>query len=263
MARPSVVFLARHPVKGLTPEPLEHVRLAVDAHFPGDRLYAVENGPSGFDPAQPAFQPKFKFLMLMRNPALARVRAHYDDASHVLRLSREGKRDVAGDLTTPEGRAAIETYLAEVMAEELRGAPRVLSAPQGFRFMDSARSGFVSLLNLATLRVLAAKAGRSTIDPRRFRANIGFDGLPPWGEFDLVGKEIRIGEAVLEVLKPTERCAAINADPERGLRDLDLVGLMQREFGHANCGIYARVTGAGAISLGDIMSEEPFRLTPP
>ena len=262
MSQPHVVALACHPVKGLTPEPLDDVRLEANQYFPGDRLFAIENGPSGFDPAQPAFQPKFKFLMLMRNPALAQLKTHYDAATHVLSIRREGKLEAAGDLKTTEGRASIEMYLADVMAKELRGAPRVLTAPHGFRFMDSSRSGFVSLLNLASLRVLAAKAGRAMIDSRRFRANILVDHLPPWGEFDLVGKDIRIGGATLHILKPTERCAAINADPDKGIRDLDLVGLMQREFSHSNCGVYASIIEGGTIRVGDTLTDAPFTLTP-
>ena len=38
--------------------------------LPADRLYAIENGPTGFDPAAPAYFPKTRFLMLMRNERL-------------------------------------------------------------------------------------------------------------------------------------------------------------------------------------------------
>ncbi len=62
-----VASLYRYPVKGLSPERLERATLERGAYFPGDRLFAIENGPSGFDPAEPRHQPKIKFLMLMRN----------------------------------------------------------------------------------------------------------------------------------------------------------------------------------------------------
>ena len=61
----------RHPVKGLSPEALDAVTLEAGAFFPNDRLYAVENGPSGFDPDAPAYRPKTAFLMLMRDARLA------------------------------------------------------------------------------------------------------------------------------------------------------------------------------------------------
>lgn len=249
MPAPSVAFLARHPVKGFTPEALQATTLVAGAHFPGDRLFAIENGPSGFDPAAPEHQPKFKFMVLMRMPALARLQTRFDEETGLFSIHRDGVLEIAGDLTTTAGRTAIETYLSTLHADDLRGPPKVLTGPVGFRFMDS-RSGFVSLLNLASVRTIAAKAGRKSIDPARFRANIGIEGLPPWGEFDLVGKTIKIGTATLRVLKRTQRCAATHVDPKVGIRDLDLVGLLQREFGHSDCGVYAEVVESGRVEVG-------------
>ena len=37
----------------ISPEPLERATLTAGQTIPGDRLYAIENGPSGFDPAAP------------------------------------------------------------------------------------------------------------------------------------------------------------------------------------------------------------------
>ena len=45
----------RYPVKGLSPEALPRIVLAPGETVPGDRLYAIENGPSGFDPSAPAY----------------------------------------------------------------------------------------------------------------------------------------------------------------------------------------------------------------
>ena len=68
-----IASLQRYPVKGLSPEPLNSATLNKGGYFPGDRLFAVENGPAGFDPENPEHQPKIKFLMLMRNESLARL----------------------------------------------------------------------------------------------------------------------------------------------------------------------------------------------
>ena len=43
----------RYPVKGLSPQRLQQVALSAGETVPADRLYAIENGPSGFDPARP------------------------------------------------------------------------------------------------------------------------------------------------------------------------------------------------------------------
>ncbi len=45
-----ITGLYRYPIKGLTPEPLSRVPLRVGQTLPADRRYAIENGPSGFDP---------------------------------------------------------------------------------------------------------------------------------------------------------------------------------------------------------------------
>ena len=247
----TVASIHRYPVKGLSAQPMQQVRLEEGGYFPGDRLYAIENGPSGYDPENPGYQPKFKYLMLMRNPRLARFATRYDDATGVLSLARDGHIEAASDLRTEDGRRAIELFLAAEFAHELRGAPRVLPATRGYRFMDSPKSGFVSLLNLASVRALAGLAGRRALDPARFRMNLALEGLPPWGEFDLIGKDIRVGAATLRVLKATERCAAINAAPGQGLRDLDLIPLMEERLGHHDCGVYARVVETGAVGTGD------------
>ena len=100
----TVHAIYRYPVKGLSPEPLAHTRLAIGATVPGDRLYAIENGPSGFDPAAPRYFPKARFLMLMRNERLAQLRTRFEDASHALAIGWNGGEAARGDLRTAEGR---------------------------------------------------------------------------------------------------------------------------------------------------------------
>jgi uncharacterized protein YcbX len=135
----------RYPVKGLSPEPLARTQLAVQETLPADRLYAIENGPSGFDPAAPRHQPKQRYLMLMRNERLARLRTRFHDASYTLVVEADGREAARGDLRTAEGRAAIERFFAVFCADELRGPPTVLHAP-GFSFSDVARK-VVSIIN--------------------------------------------------------------------------------------------------------------------
>jgi hypothetical protein len=53
------------------------------------------------------------------------------------------------------------------------------------------------------------------------------------------------------VIKRIVRCAATNVDPDTGIRDLNLPQTLMRTYGHADCGIYAEVTGAGEIAAGD------------
>ena len=239
----------RYPVKGLSPEPLARTTLAIQDTLPADRLYAIENGPSGFDPTAPRHQPKQRYLMLMRNERLARLRTRFNDSSHTLTVEEQDREVARGDLRTPAGRAAIERFFAVFCADELRGAPKVLHAP-GFSFSDVARK-VVSIINLASVAAVEDAVGRG-VHPLRFRGNVYVMGWPAWHEFDLVGHEIALGaSARLKIIKPIVRCAATNVDPDTGTRDLSIPDTLMRSFGHAHCGVYAEVVEAGDIALGD------------
>ncbi|MBX9738524.1 MAG: MOSC domain-containing protein [Beijerinckiaceae bacterium] len=245
-----VASLYRYPVKGLSPERLDEAKLEPCSFFPGDRLYALENGRSSFDPAAPAYQPKTRFLMLMKNARLARVTSRFDDARHVLSLSQGGEPIAEGDVRTAEGRARIERCLADICAGELRGEVRLLSAPDGFRFTDSIRAGFVSLLNLASVRDLETRLGQK-VDPLRFRANIHIEGWDAWAEEKVVGRILSIGQARVKALKTIERCPATHVDPETGERDLDIVEALRSAFGRQTCGLYVSVLEGGSVRPGD------------
>src|SRR5580692_7195047 len=101
-----IASLYRYPVKGLSPEPLPRVVLQVGQTLPADRRYAIENGPSGFDPMAPQWLPKSHFLMLMRNERLAALRTHFEDRRNLLTIQEGGQAAARGDLETAEGRAA-------------------------------------------------------------------------------------------------------------------------------------------------------------
>lgn len=253
MSTPQTVRLAalyRYPVKGLSPEPIESADLAPSAYFPGDRLYAIENGPSGFDAAAPVHQPKVKYLMLMRDEALARLRTRYDDASRTLTLDTGDGVPLTADLGTAEGRAAVEDLMRRLLPRALRGEPRVLEAPPRYRFTDS-KIGFVSLVNLASVRAVEDDTG-VPVDPLRFRANLYVEGLEPFAELDLSGRVLEGPDGLrLRLTERTRRCAATNVDPVSGVRDLDIPRTLDARLGHRDCGIYAETVAGGRLSVGD------------
>ena len=247
--QPRIVALQRFPVKGLSPEPLEGIDLTIGDPIPGDRIYAVENGPSGFDPRHPAFLPKMKFLMLMRNARLAGLRTAFEDASQTLSISdAAGNLLAEGCLDLAAGRATIEGFLEEFMGDEMRGPARVLSSVDHHFFDVSSR--VVSLVNLATVRDLSERMGVE-LDPVRFRANIHIDGLKPWAELDWAGRSLIGGSARFTVKKAIERCAATDVNPETAERDTKIPATLLKERGVNALGIYLLVTGSGRIAVGD------------
>jgi uncharacterized protein YcbX len=248
-----IAGLYRYPVKGLSPEPLPRVALRAGETLPADRRYAIENGPSGFDPAAPVWMPKSCFLMLMRNERLAGLRSHFEDHSNLLTIYETARLVARGDLETAEGRAAIEAWFAANFAGELKGPPKVISGG-GHSFSDVAKK-VVSIINLGSIAAVEAIVGLP-VHPLRFRANLYVGGWPAWHEFELLGQTLAIGDARLKVVKRITRCAAINVDPESAARDLDIPPALMRRLGHSECGIYAEVIAGGTIGVGDAIATE-------
>jgi uncharacterized protein len=249
----TITGLYRYPVKGLTPEPLRSAPLRIGQTLPADRRYAIENGPSGFDPAAPSWKVKTVYLMLMRNERLAGFNCRFDDATHVLTIQRDGEVVAQGDLESASGRAVIEGFFAANFADELRGPPKILSA-SGHSFSDLARK-VVSIINLASLAEIETMVG-AAVHPLRFRANVYVTRWPAWHEAGLVGETLRIGAARLKVVKTITRCAAVNVDPDSAARDLEIPPALMRHRGNNECGIYAEVIEDGDIAIGDQLAVE-------
>jgi uncharacterized protein YcbX len=249
MGQGHIASLWRHPVKGFTPERLASAALEAGGFFPGDRLYAVEDGPSGFDPTAPAWTPKMKFTVLAKIAAVARVRTAYDEASGVLTARAEGRAGFSGDLRAAAGREAFAAWLTDFLGEEARGPLKVVQAP-GHRFTDHP-VGHVSVINLASVRDLEARTGRR-IDPLRFRANLYVDGWPAWIEEGAgEGAVLQLGPARAHKFSPIVRCAATEVDPATGERDLAVPKALFDNYGHMHCGIYVHIDAGGTIGEGD------------
>ncbi|MDB5481246.1 MAG: hypothetical protein JWO83_2299 [Caulobacteraceae bacterium] len=249
-----IATLWRHPVKGFTPERLTEAALGAGAFFPCDRIYAVEDGPSGFNSAAPAWVSKQKFTVLAKIAELARARTTYDEATGVLSASAEGRQPFRGALTEAEGRMAFAAWLTDFLGEAASGPLKVVEAP-GHRFTDHPR-GEVSIVNLASVRDLEARVGR-TIDPLRFRANLYVEGWPAWIENDAKEREVRLGPVTARVFSPIVRCAATHVDPTTGERDIDLVAALHANYGHMFCGIYVSILEGGRVSEGDAAEIRP------
>lgn len=245
-----VAAIYRHPVKGFTPESLPHADLAPGDGFPHDRIWAVENGPSGYDPEAPRFTPKQKFTVLAAIPRVAAARTRYDEASGVFTAEATGHATFAGRLAEAQGREAFAAWLTSFLdAEDIRGPLKVVDARGPFRFTDHPL-GQVSVINMASVRDLSRKMGVE-LDPLRFRANLYVEGWPAWAENEWTGRELMVGPARAKVFKPIVRCAATEVDPMTAVRDLEVVKALFDNYGHMFCGIYIQMTSAGRVALGD------------
>jgi uncharacterized protein YcbX len=245
----AIQMLRRHPVKGFTPEALDSVYLKAGSHFPCDRMYAVEDGPSGFNPNNPGHISKQKFTVLAKIPEVAKVKTKYDEDSGVFIVEAEGQPPFIARLTEEAGRNGFASWLTRFLGDETKGPLRVLTAPPSHRFMDHPQ-GYVSIINLASVRDLEQKIER-VIDPMRFRANVYVDGWPAWAEMDMVGQDIQLGAARVKGFKPIVRCSATCVDPSTGDYDMDLPTHLFTHYNHMHCGLYVSVEEGGEVKVGD------------
>jgi len=237
----------RYPIKGLSAQPLPSVELEAKMPFPHDRIFALVRPGAPFDVSQPRWGKKGLFVMLMLEEALARVRTTLDVETRKLTITQGNRQLIVADLDDEAARAKVEEIVWQLVPA-LRSAPTLVRSRDG-HFMDKP-DNVISLINLATVRSLEAQWGIK-IDPLRFRANLYIDEANPWEEFDWVGSDIRIGDALFRVDRRNGRCGATNVDPETGRRDLDIPGSLRAAFGHKELGIYLIAREGGRVSVGD------------
>jgi uncharacterized protein len=252
----TVIAIYRYPVKGLSAEEMDRVALVPGECLPHDRRFAVALGSTRFDPQRPEWLPKLRFVMLMRDEKLAQLRTRFDAESGVLAIAENGRELLRAAITEPEGRRRVAEFLTDFLGE-VDGPLRVVEAP-GHAFADARRKPnattdkYISLINRASIAALEAAIG-VPVDPLRFRANVYFEGAPAWSELSWVGSEIVLGATRLRVISPITRCAATQVNPVTAERDLDIVGALERVFGHINMGVYVEVAAGGGIAVGDTL----------
>ena len=246
MARLESIY--RYPVKGLSPEKLTAVRLEAGQTLPADRKYAIENGPSGFDPAAPSYLPKTRFLMLMRNERLATLDTRYDDATHVLTIHGEGREIARGDLSTSEGRLAIEAFFRRFMPKELTGPPKVLQRRRS-QFLRRLRQGGVDHQSGVGRgdRNAGGRSGAPAALPRQplCRRLAGLERVRSGRTGVRDRRRAPEGHQADHALRGDQRRSA-----DTGIRDLQIPATLTRNLDHADCGIYAKVITPGEIAPG-------------
>ncbi|MCU1406799.1 MAG: domain containing protein [Glaciihabitans sp.] len=248
--------LYRYPIKGLSPERLNRVPLAVGKAMEGDRVYALAWRDGLYNAEN--FEPlsKRQYMVLLNTERIAGLQSSLDLPTRVITVSVQGNPVLTADLNTAEGRAALEQLYARVCDLAPDAAP-VLAEQDGYNFTDNANNGTqlmnsISLINLASITEFEQRIGRP-VDPLRFRANVYIEGLEPWVERDWVGQTITLGDVALRVLEESGRCAATEVDPVTARRDIPVPRLLHTHYGHDIMGVYAEVISDGTITDGDTL----------
>lgn len=237
----------RHPVKSLGSERLERVELVAGQAMPGDRAYALAHERGEWDSDNPAWMRCSNFVRVAGCPRLAAVDARFDPSTRRIACALDGADAIDADLSTDDGRAALAKWAEAAAGDDAPGPYRIAEVP-GAALTDSPMQA-PSLMSLASLRALG-EAMDVELDPRRFRGNLWVDGLEPWRELELVGREIAFGDLVLRVAAPIHRCVATAANPETGARDANPLVPLKRLHGEPLFGMLVEVLSNGEAAAG-------------
>ncbi|NOD98537.1 MOSC domain-containing protein [Ruegeria sp. HKCCD6228] len=237
----TVSSLWRHPIKSHGREALSQVTLIPGQTMPGDRVWAVAHEAAKTDGSE--WAPCFNFSRGSKAPQLMAISAELQGDRVTLRHPQRPDLSFAPD-TEQE---AFLDWVKPLMPADRAASARIVRIPG--RGMTDSDFPSISLCNMASHRAVEQKLGQ-TLSIVRWRGNIWFEGLPLWDEFDWLGRDVRIGEAVLRVRERITRCMATTANPETGERDADTLRALN-SWDHQDFGVYAEVVQGGEIRVND------------
>jgi uncharacterized protein len=240
--------ICRHPVKSAGYEELPRVTLTPDRPLPFDRAWAVAHAAAPFAGDPEGWQPKLCFLRGWAEGSLMAIRATFDDATQTVTLTHPARHDFSAIL--PAGGDALVDWLRPIWPANRPDLGRLVARRDGGALSDVPEP-YVAIANHSSNRALGQRLGQE-LSIHRWRANLWLDGLAPWEEFDLIGREITIGPARLRIEERITRCRATAANPQTGRTDADTLGVLEDAYGHQDFGVYARVIAGGTVQTGDM-----------
>ncbi len=254
------------PVKGMRVQTLEQAELTGQG-IPGDRAFFLVDG-------------KRRMVNGKRFGALMAITPEHDRRAGTLTL-RFPDGACSGTVAVEDPQAVtffglqiqarpvsgpFSEAISEFVGEELRLMERPANRPA----VDRGSIAGVTLLGSASVERLEEVAlefernrdsdgdvSEGRIDSRRFRMSLEFDGTDPHAEDAWVGREVRIGDAVVAVGGHVGRCAVTTRDPERGTSDLRTLHYLKAYRDTVQSeeplpfGVYARIIQPGTVSVGD------------
>jgi len=239
-----VASLWRYPIKAIGREERDVADFVAGQTMPGDRIWAVAHQKG--QAADNTWASCGNFLRACNVPALHAVALSTDQSGSVT-LTHPDQPDLHVNLH--EKPQALLDWLAPLVAGTPYTPDALISTPA--RGMTDAPFPSVTLCNLSSHKALEQRAGMD-LSIHRWRGNIWLDGLAPWAEFDWEGRTLKLGGAEFRIIERTGRCKATHANPETGLRDLDMLGLLGQD-GHTDFSMQAEVIKSGPVARGDTL----------
>ncbi len=236
-----VTNIWRHPIKSHGYEALQDVTVIPGQTMPGDRVWAVAHEASKADGTE--WAPCANFSRGAKAPQLMAINSE----SHGDTVTLTHPNRPALTFSPDRDQQEFLDWVEPLMPKDRAASARIIRVPG--RGMTDSDFPSISLCNMSSHRAVEQRLGQE-LSIRRWRGNIWFDGLPLWDEFDWLGREVQVGQAVLQVRERITRCLATTANPETGVRDADTLGALS-SWGHQDFGIFVEVLRGGTIAVGD------------
>lgn len=229
-----IAQINRYPVKSFAGESLASCR--IDAYgLYGDRSRAfIDETKSGWD----------QYFTARNSASMLGYTAK-------LTSGDEGGAFPKVRITAADGRKLEwdESLLAEIQALSKNKLALKQFSPVHDELLGVDEGGILVITD-KSLRRLEELWGKP-LDGRRFRANLLIETNEEAGdEQDWIGKQLKIGDVVLDIQSACSRCSMITIDPERLDRDSSLLKTVN-EYMQLAFGVYASVRKTGAISAFD------------
>ncbi len=234
----------RHPIKAHGREELHSVSLREGRCLPFDRHWAVAHEAARL---LPGWNSCMNFTRGAKTPALQAIRSRLDEDAGQITLSHPQCEDLSFQPDSAEGQTAFLNWIAPLMAGGRAQPVKLVSAGRGMTDTDFES---ISVLNAASNRALGQRLD-CDLGKDRWRGNLWLDGLAPWEEFDLLGREVQIGSARLKIVERIGRCRATMVDCATGQIDVNTLDALEEGYGHTDFGVYAVVIKDGTVTCGD------------
>lgn len=243
-ASPTLKRIRRHPIKSVGGEDLSDTLLSAGAGIEGDRRYAIlhQDADHRHGGGDASWLPKSCFIRGAAAPKLAAIKGGWRGGR--IHLAHPERPDLDFDPES-EGARLVE-WLRPLWPESRPASTRMVRAQTT---LTDQRTPLISLHSLAELDHLSSHLGRP-IQAERFRGNLWLSDFPV-PRAQMIGRHLRIGTTMLEITAPITRCPATNADPDRGVVDIDMPQTLCTLWGAAEFGLFATVKEGGQIRLND------------
>jgi uncharacterized protein len=248
------------PVKGLALQRVGEVELGANGVAENRRLHLVDAAG--------------RLVNGKASMRLSLVASRLDRETGTLALEFPGGEVVAGALELGEpfetvffgrpagGRIVVGPWAAALSAFSGLELRMIMSDEVGAA-SDRGPDAGVSIISSASIADLAHTGGVEGLDPRRFRMLFEIDGVDAYAEDTWIGRDVRIGDAVVHPLGNIGRCVVTTCDPDTGERDFDTLGVLagyRRGIETTEplpLGVVGDVVATGRVRVGDAVIPLP------